>query len=73
MTLDAADLLLEDLVPESGLEFALPQRCRRYAHGVLTTAQQYVWLPTCNRCTVQGRLRSVRFQDFQRLCFMQLS
>lgn len=73
VTFDTADLLLKDLVPESCFEFSLPQRCRRYAHGVLTTTQQDVWLPACNRCTVQGRLRSVRFQNCQRLCFMQLS
>jgi hypothetical protein len=43
VTPDATNLLLEDAVPEPGLELALPLRGRRDGHGVLTSTEDNVW------------------------------
>jgi hypothetical protein len=40
MTLDAADLLLVHLVPEAGLEFALPEGGGRHVHRFLPAAEE---------------------------------
>lgn len=40
VALDTTDFLLEDLVPEPRLEFTLSERCCRYAHGILSTAEE---------------------------------
>ena len=66
VTLDTADLLLEDLVPEPRLELALPEGRRRDAHGILTTAEQNIRLVRGDGSAVQWRLRHVRLEDCQR-------
>jgi hypothetical protein len=40
VALDTADLLFEDLMPETSLELTLAQRGRCHTHGFLSTAQQ---------------------------------
>jgi hypothetical protein len=39
MSLHAADLFLEYLMPETRLKFALAKRCGRDVHGLLTSAK----------------------------------
>lgn len=72
VTLHAANLLFEDLVPEPGLELTLPQRCRGNAHGILTTTKQDVGLRRCKCSTVEGRLRDERLENGDRACLVDL-
>ena len=62
VTLDPADFLFENLVPESGLKLALPERRRRDAHSILTTAEEDIRLAGSKRSTVQRRLGDVSLQ-----------
>ncbi len=72
MTLHAANLLLEDLVPEPGLKLTLPQRRRRHAHSILTTTKQDVGFRRRNCGAVEGRLRDERLENGDRACLVDL-
>ena len=66
VTLDAADLLLQDLVPESRLELTLPERGRRDTHRVLTTTEQYIGFKRCDGGAVQRSLGHICLQHYKR-------
>ena len=72
MTFHTANLLLENHVPEPGLELTLPQRCRGNAHGILTATKQDVRLRRCKCSTVQGRLRHESLENGDCTCLMDL-
>lgn len=72
MTLHAANLLLEDLVPEPSLEFTLPQRRRRDAHSVLTTTKQDIGLRRRNGGTIEGCFRDERLENGDRARLVDL-
>lgn len=62
VTLDAANLLFKDLVPEPRLELTLPQRGSRDAHRILPTTKENVRLAGGDRGAVQRCLSDVRFE-----------
>ena len=66
MTLDAANLFFEDLVPEPRLEFTLPKRGRRDTHRILSTTKEHVWLRRSKGSAVERRLGNVGFEDGER-------
>ena len=70
VTLDPADFLLEDLVPEPGLEFTLPKRRRRHTHSILITPEKDIGLARSKRGTVQWSLGDVSLQYRESACFV---
>lgn len=56
MTFNSTNLLLEDLVPEPGLELSLTQRRRRYVHGFLAATKEDLATPAKNGCTFRATL-----------------
>ena len=65
MSSNTTNLLLEDLVVESRLEFAL-SRCRSGdIHSSLSTTQDNVVLLGGDACAVEGRIGGVGLQDLK--------
>ena len=63
MTTDTADLVLEDLVVESGLEFTLAGGCRCDVHGGLATTENDVFLLWRDGSGVEGGIGWIGLHD----------
>ncbi len=65
MAPDAADLVLEDLVVEAGLELALPRGGGGDVHGSLATAEDGVVLLWSEARAVERGIGGVGFEDLE--------
>lgn len=68
VTSDTANLLLEDLVVETGFELSLAGRGGGDVHGCLTTAEDDVVLDGSDGCAVEGSVCDVGLEDFEIVC-----
>lgn len=70
MSFDAAELLFEDFVPESGLKLALSLRCGCDTHRVLPTAEEHVGLAWSDCGAVERCIRGISLQNLESASFM---
>jgi len=65
MTPYSSDLILEDLVVESRLEFTLSCTRGGDIHGCLSTAQNHKVFPGCYGCSIERGVGYVVFENFE--------
>ena len=72
MASDTANLLLEDLVVEAGLELSLSCRSCRHVHGGLTTSEDDIVFDRGDGGAVERSVGDVRLEDLEVLCGEEL-